>query len=293
MGRLRIPATNWQRAVLGVLLLATAFVMVPGGYSQTQTYRQTIHPMAATVPVAATVPAPPPAATTPTPPAVSPMDEPLRLVHLARQSYQQVRDYSCIMVKRETMKGQMQPEHIIAMKLRNQPFSVYLKWLSPKTMEGQEGCYVAGKNNGMMRVKPAGVLGVVGFVSLDLKDPRVAENSRHSITDAGIGNMINRLVKGWELEKQQNNHTLVGVAEYEFAKRPCTRVEICRPQSKPGQFYSYRYIIYFDKEFHLPVRAEAYDWPQPGGNPAGELMECYSYLNLKFNTGLSDLDFNK
>jgi len=280
MGCLRIPATTWQRALLGILLLAAVLLLSPGLYSQTT--RQTIHP------VAATTPAPAAPATAP-----SPMDEPLRLVYQARATYQQVKDYSCVMVKREKMKGQMQPENIIAMKLRNQPFSVHLKWLSPKAMEGQEGCYVAGKNDGMMRVKPAGVLGVVGFVSLDLKDPRVAENSRHSITEAGIGNMIDRVVKGWELEKQRGNHTLVGVADFEFAKRPCTRVEICRPHSKPGQFYSYRYVIFFDKEHHLPVRVEAYDWPREGGNPNGDLMECYSYINLKFNTGLTDQDFNK
>ena len=85
----------------------------------------------------------------------------------------------------------------------------------------------------------------------------------------------------------------VNVADYEFAKRPCTRVEICRPNSKPGQFYSYRYIIFFDKQTHLPVRVEAYDWPKQGGDPKGELVECYSYVNLKFNSGLSDQDFAK
>jgi hypothetical protein len=39
------------------------------------------------------------------------------------------------------------------------------------------------------------------------------------------------------------------------------------------------------------VRAEVYDWPAKKGNPNGELLECYSYVNLKFNVGLTDAAF--
>ena len=49
--------------------------------------------------------------------------------------------------------------------------------------------------------------------------------------------------------------------------------------------------MYFDKELKLPVRVEVYDWPTPNGNPKGELLECYSYINLKFNLGLTDAAF--
>jgi Protein of unknown function (DUF1571) len=39
------------------------------------------------------------------------------------------------------------------------------------------------------------------------------------------------------------------------------------------------------------VRFEAYDWLAAGGNPQGELLECYSYIDLKFNVGLTDAAF--
>ena len=58
-----------------------------------------------------------------------------------------------------------------------------------------------------------------------------------------------------------------------------------------GQLYCYRCVVYFDKELKLPVRVEVYDWPKPNGNPNGELLECYSYTNLKFNLGLTDAAF--
>jgi hypothetical protein len=221
----------------------------------------------------------------------SPLDEPLRLIGEARKSYEQVRDYTCILIKKETMRGQMQPESVIVMKVRNEPFSVYLRWQQPKTMAGQEACYVAGKNEGKMRVHASGLIGAVGWVSLDPNDERAKKNSNHAITEAGIGNLIARFNKYWEREKGLGL-TRIRVSEYEYNKRRCTRVEATHPEKKDGSFLTYRSVLYFDKETHLPIRVEAYDWPRPGGNKDGELMEVYSYINMRVNVGLGDEAFN-
>src|SRR5437899_1253652 len=132
-----------------------------------------------------------PPASSQAPPA-SPLDEPLRLVADAKQAYQGIRDYTCTMIKKERLNGQLQPDNVVRMKVRNLPFSVYLGWVAPKESAGQEACYVAGKNNGQMRVHSQGVLGVVGFVTMPVNDPRVLANTKHSITEAGIGNLILR-----------------------------------------------------------------------------------------------------
>ena len=47
-----------------------------------------------------------------------------------------------------------------------------LRWLEPKALAGQEAVYVTGKNVGQMRVKSAGLLGAVGFISLEPNDAR-------------------------------------------------------------------------------------------------------------------------
>ena len=49
--------------------------------------------------------------------------------------------------------------------------------------------------------------------------------------------------------------------------------------------------IYLDDQLNLPIRYEAYDWPdQPGDKPV--LLEEYTYVNLKINQGLTDADFD-
>jgi hypothetical protein len=233
----------------------------------------------------------PPPPTPQAPAAASPLDEPLRLIGTARQTYQGVRDYTCLFVKREVIRGAMQPENLITMKVRTQPFSVYLRWHSPKQFQGQEACYVQGRNNNQMRVRSPGLLGAVGFVSLDPRDPRAAENSRHTIDEAGIGNLIERFSRGYALDRNLGN-VQVRMGDYEYNRRRCTRIETIHPDNAGGRVAYYRSVIFLDKETHLPVRVENYDWPRPGGTPDGEQLEVYSYADMKFNVGLGERDFN-
>jgi hypothetical protein len=223
----------------------------------------------------------------------SPMDEPVRLIHEAQQAYQNVRDYSCLLIKRERINGMLpNADTVMEMKVRTQPFSVYLRFIQPRTESGQEVCYVAGRNDGKMRVRPKGVLGsFAGFVSLDPNDPRARQTSKRSITEAGIGNMIERFARAWENEHRQNLTRQVRVAEYEYNRRRCTRVETIHPDNGNGHFLYYRDVVYFDKETHLPIRLEFYDWPRQAGD-TGQLVEVYSFANMRLNVGLGDDVFN-
>jgi hypothetical protein len=217
----------------------------------------------------------------------TPMDYPLRLIAEAQQSFQGARDYTCLFVKQERIRGQLQPENLIDMKVRSQPFSVYLRWLKPQNLAGQEACYVAGANKDMLRVHATGIAGTVGFMSVETTDPRVMQNNRHPITDAGIGKLIEKYGQRWEIERRLNK-TQVRIGEFEYNQRRCIRVETVHPDNSSGRFYAYRSLVYFDKVTHLPIRVESYDWPKQGGPPGGELIESYSYANLRLNQGLGD-----
>ncbi len=43
----------------------------------------------------------------------------------------------------------------------------------------------------------------------------------------------------------------------------------------------------------MPIRLENYTWPQKGGPAEGEKVEEFSYINIQFNTGLKEAEFNK
>ena len=67
---------------------------------------------------------------------------------------QNVRDYSCTLVKQERVEGELGEVQNIAMKVRNEPFSVYMRFLKP--FQGREVLYVNGQNNNEMFVLEAG-----------------------------------------------------------------------------------------------------------------------------------------
>src|SRR3990172_7204626 len=57
----------------------------------------------------------------PSPEAASPLDEPLRLAHQAREKYRSVQDFTCSFLKRERIGGQLLPMEFIQMKARSRP----------------------------------------------------------------------------------------------------------------------------------------------------------------------------
>src|SRR5208283_1741648 len=92
------------------------------------------------------------------------LEQAIALLTDARLHFQNVQDYECRLLKRERVNGVLLPECVMTLKVRKQPFSVYLRCESPDSEQGQEVCFVDGRNQKMMRVHPAGLLGIVGFV---------------------------------------------------------------------------------------------------------------------------------
>jgi hypothetical protein len=72
--------------------------------------------------------------------------------------------------------------------------------------------------------------------------------------------------------------------------RRCTMIETTHPQKLP-EFLFYRVRLFIDDEVGLPIHFEAYDWPSSPDAQA-EMVEEYSYRDLKLNVGLGDHDFD-
>src|SRR5262249_16916492 len=138
-------------------------------------------------------------------------------------SYGRIVDYTGMFYKQERVNGQLLPEQKIEVRFRQQPFSVYMKWLGPPKMLGQEACFVAGKNNNMLRAKASsGLASMVGFVSIAPNDPRAMSTNRHAITESGIGHLIERLAHSYEADrKAPPDQVTLNFAEYRFMQRPC------------------------------------------------------------------------
>lgn len=221
----------------------------------------------------------------------SPLDQPVSWMEEAKRNYTVVKDYSCTLVTQERVKGVLLDKNVIQLKFK-EPFALHMKWIAPAKSQGQEVYFVKGKNNNKMRVKNTKLFkNVVDFFSIDPQDPRVLEHSRHTILEAGIGNMIEQTLEQWQKDRIIGK-TDVTIQPFMFNGRPCDKIELTRSE-KNAAFYCHRTVIYLEKQSKLPVRLENFDWPVKGGAPGGELLEEFNYLNLQFNVGLKDAEFNK
>lgn len=231
-----------------------------------------------------------------------PLDPALKM---ARESLALVRrnikDYTCRIIKRERIKGELGPiEHMDA-KIRNRvvqdgkvvvPLSVYLKFVSPKNVEGREVIWVEGKNNNKLKAHEGGVSGrFLPSVWLDPDGALAMRGQLHPIYDIGIENLVLKLIERGEREKQY------GECEVEFrpgAKingRKCTLLMVSHPVQRP-HFEFHLAQIFIDDELKVPIRYAAYFWPSTAGEPELPVLEEYTYLNIKLNQNLTDADFD-
>ena len=214
----------------------------------------------------------------------------LKMAYSSRETLAGIQDYTATLVKRERISGKLQDPESMFVKIRQQPLSVYLYFLSPDSKKGQEVIYVDGKNNGSMLAHGVGVKKMIGTVSLSPTGPMAMAGQRYPITEIGIGNLTKRLIDVAEHDKQY------GECEVKFFKgakingRPCVCIQVTHPVPRKNFLFNVA-RVFVDDEMNIPVRYEAYEWPEtPDGQP--QLLEEYTYLNVKLNVGLTDKDFD-
>jgi hypothetical protein len=203
---------------------------------------------------------------------------------------EKIQDYSATLAKRERIGGKVNDFDYMFVKIRHKPFSVYMYFLTP-ALKGQEVVYVEGQNEGLMWAHTVGFRdSVVGNVRLKPDGVIAMKGQRYPLTELGILNLVRRLV---EVAEQDVKYGECEVKFYKGAKinnRVCTCIEVIHPTPRKNFLFNVA-RIFVDDELNLPIRYESYDWPKEvGGQP--ELIEEYTYLNLKLNNGFTDADFD-
>ncbi len=220
--------------------------------------------------------------------------------HTARQLLQQAAarcatldSYIVRLTRRETSKGKLGPEEIIAFSFRKQPFSVHFKWLG-KTSEGREVVYVKDRFDNKIHTKVAAgdslLLPAGSRLSLSPDNPLVRAASHHPITDAGICRCVEAMVA--LLDAQERGDRRLGTLTVlppqrrpEYPKPVETMERTIPPGIEPDLPRGGRRLIYFDPDWQLPMLVVTYD-------DKGNEIEYYHYDRLITPVNLDDDDFN-
>lgn len=211
-----------------------------------------------------------------------------------------VADYECVLIKRERVGNTLNDEEWMHAKVRcrkvedgrtTTPLSVYLKFIKPEAVKGQEVLWVEGKNNNKLLGHQGGRLGkLTPSVWLDPHGPIAMRGNRYPITEAGIENLVVKLLEKGERDRKRDECEVKFYEDAKINKRPCLLIEVKHPTARP--YFDFHIAqIYIDKELNVPVRYAAYTWPETAGEKP-LLLEEYTYVNMKMNVGLTDDDFD-
>jgi len=225
--------------------------------------------------------------------ALSPLAAIRQLQQASARQYATIDAYIVRLTRREFVKGKLQPEEVLLFKFRKAPLSVYLKWVGP-VGKGREVIYVKGQHEnkihtllaaGDMPFAPAGKR-----IALSPDSVFVRGASRHAITEAGIGTLIDRF--GTLLEALERGDTSQGTLTYlGLQKRPefTAPLEGVEWKLPPGTEASLprggKRWCFVDPETHLPVLIVTHD-------ERGQEVEYYRYDRFQYPVPLDDNDFD-
>lgn len=204
------------------------------------------------------------------------------------QTLNEIADYTAVLTKRERINGVLNGYEQMEVKVRHNPFSVYLRFTYPQEIAGREVVYVAGKNGNQLRVRRGGLR--LPNITLDVNpfgEAAMARN-RYPITQMGLSQLLNQLLLLGQ-EELRNPQNELEISEYSVTVggKQCRLIQLKHTvQRRQYKFYVARIVI--DLELNLPIREEVYSWDL-SGNPV--LEEEYTYSNLRVNVGLADRDF--
>lgn len=200
-----------------------------------------------------------------------------------------LQDYSATMTKRERIDGQVVGPQQMNLKIRQQPFSVHMKFVTP--FAGREVLYNAGQSQTKLVARGSGWKWNVGKIKLDVTGQMAMKGQRYPITMTGIYNLTTELIKVAEQDIKYGECTVNYSTQYKIDNRPTTMIEVVHPV--PRRNFRFNIArIFIDHEYRIPVAYSAYSWPtQPGGKP--QLEEEYIYTNVKLNPGFDASQFDE
>ena len=195
--------------------------------------------------------------------------------------YENIKSYTALYEKEEKAisKGERQT---IKLSFRK-PFEIRMDWLNEAGKVDQTAIYQKGKNEDKVTAKKGGMLGsLAGTMKFAPDDPLALEDSKHPITEAGLGVLIERITSAANDPQTKTNY----FGEENLGDgRAAYKVEMSNPNglNLTGTVGARRAFVWIDKEMLLPVKVEIYD--------GGTLLERHVFKDLKLNTNLTDKTF--
>lgn len=205
---------------------------------------------------------------------------------IAKRRASELTSYTAILEMQEEVNGNLRAMDSIQFKLRQRPFSVYMRW----TDNDQEALFVRGKNDDRLLAKPVGGLASLKRLWRLNPDSRLAKQScRYPITDSGIENLVNRVHEFYAARSDWTSSVNCSVSELSEADHIVT--EYClqfRDKSVSPEYLKSR--LCFEESTGLLIVVENFGWTD---EESPRIVEHYAYRAIDQTVTLSDSDFDE
>ena len=197
--------------------------------------------------------------------------------------------YTATLRKQERMRGKLLPEQTIAMKVRNKPFGIYLKFLAPKL--GKEVLYAQGHHDDKVIAHNGDwTRMLVPRLAVAPTDPIALADTRHPVTEAGLSALVEKLIGFRKMDLEQPAAvTILDLATVDG--RPWLRSLHLHTDPHAGRPFA-RVEVLYDPETRLPAQIRNHAFPEPGHTGEPLLAERYAYHDLRWADDLTDRDFD-
>lgn len=208
----------------------------------------------------------------------------LLMLQKARAVVAMYPEYSIRFHKHERIDGDMQKPQVIQMKVRHEPFSVYMKWKVGD--KGRQLLFVPGQHDDKMLVRMGGIKGrLLGTLKVDPYGPQAMADSRHPVTRAGLLGMIDEMIAHRKHDLSTSEVDAQVTANVKVNDVNCYRFLARYRNPKASKSYR-KSVVYLDAEKFLPVAVTNYTWARDAGDieeaelDQQTLIENYAFSEL-------------
>lgn len=202
--------------------------------------------------------------------------------------------YTATFYRQERVGSNLRDPEVVEMKLRHEPFSVYMRWVQGEP--GQEVLFVKGRNGGDLILHPGGWKSrLLPAVKLDPHGALARSKSRYPIYEVGLLALAEKIA---EFRREDLARTELPTARLEdghnFQGRECYFFVVEYPRREMSPDYR-KTLLYIDKQFGLPISICNFNWsssPNETSSDEDTLIEHYVYRDLRLGTDFSELDFS-
>ncbi|MFG0332713.1 MAG: DUF1571 domain-containing protein [Maioricimonas sp. JB049] len=208
--------------------------------------------------------------------------------------FEKIPDYSATLHRQERIGGDLRDPETLVLKLRHEPYSIYMKWKSGDA--GRQLIYVEGQNDGKLLVQPGGFKGrLTGVLSLDPSGSLAMSECRYPVTKAGLLELARTVLEFREADLERGSGSRCEMHPDQMLNgRPCYLFIVEYDSPEVNSLYR-KTIVYVDKELQMPTCVRNYTWGRdvdPENIDEETLIEYYCYTDIEMSTQLADADFD-